>query len=58
MGFTSRYAVHQLVWFESTRSIEAAIHKEKPIKNWTWAGKVAMIEKCNPAWWDLYETLL
>ena len=31
-GFTSRYAVHDLVWFESTPSVEAAIHKEKQIK--------------------------
>ena len=32
-GFTSRYAVHQLVWFESTPSVEAAMHREKQIKN-------------------------
>jgi putative endonuclease len=57
-GFTSRYAVHQLVWFESTPSIAAAIHKEKQIKNWTRAWKVALIEKSNPAWRDLYDTLL
>ena len=57
-GFTSRYAVHTLVWFESTPSITAAIHKEKQIKNWTRAWKVALIEKSNPAWRDLYDTLL
>jgi putative endonuclease len=57
-GFSSRYAVHQLVWFESTPSVEAAIHKEKQIKNWTRAWKVALIEKSNAGWRDLYDTLL
>ena len=57
-GFTNRYAVHHLVWFESTLSIEAAIHKEKQVKNWKRQWKVAMIEKSNPTWMDLYDTLL
>ena len=57
-GFTNRYAVHHLVWFESTPSIEAAIHKEKQVKNWKRQWKVAMIEKSNPTWMDLYDTLL
>ena len=57
-GFTSRYAVHQLVWFESTPSVDAAIHKEKQIKNWKRAWKVALIEEFNPAWSDLYDSLL
>ena len=57
-GFTSRYAVHHLVWFESTSSVEAAIHREKQVKNWKRQWKVAMIEKSNPTWMDLYDTLL
>ena len=57
-GFTSRYSVHQLVWFDSTPSIEAAIHKEKQIKNWKREWKVALIEKSNPEWLDLYPSLL
>ena len=57
-GFTNRYAVHHLVWFESTPSIEAAIHREKQVKNWKRQWKVAMIEKSNPTWMDLYDTLL
>ncbi len=57
-GFTSRYAVHQLVWFESTPSIDSAIHKEKQIKNWKREWKVKMIEKSNPLWTDLYDSLL
>ncbi|MDD5334846.1 MAG: GIY-YIG nuclease family protein [Rhodoferax sp.] len=57
-GFTKRYAVHTLVWFESTSSIEAAIQREKQIKNWKREWKVALIEKGNPDWNDLYEGLL
>jgi putative endonuclease len=57
-GFTSRYSVHDLVWFESTPSIEAAIQKEKHLKNWKREWKVALIEKENPGWVDLYESIL
>ena len=57
-GFTSRYAVHSLVWFDSTPSIEAAINREKQMKNWKREWKVALIEKANPEWRDLYETIL
>ena len=57
-GFTRRYGVHMLVWFESTGSIEAAIGREKHLKNWRRAWKVALIERCNPTWDDLYEGLL
>ncbi len=57
-GFTSRYAVHELVWFESTPSIEAATRKEKQMKRWNREWKIALIEKDNPQWTDLYDTLL
>ena len=57
-GFTDRYRVHHLVWFESTPSIEAAISKEKQIKNWKREWKIALIEKENAEWCDLYEALL
>ena len=57
-GFTGRYAVHDLVWFESTPSIEAAIQREKQIKNWKRAWKVALIATSNAEWRDLYDTLL
>jgi putative endonuclease len=50
--------VHHLVWYESTPSIEAAIHREKQIKNWKRAWKVALIEQTNPQWLDLYPALL
>ncbi len=57
-GFTQKYAVHTLVWFESTSSIEAAIQREKQLKNWKREWKVALIEKDNPEWKDLYDGLL
>ncbi len=57
-GFTSRYAVHQLVWFESTPSIDSAITREKQIKNWKREWKVALIENANPMWLDRYDGLL
>jgi putative endonuclease len=57
-GFTKRYGVKQLVWFEGTASIEAAIGREKQLKNWRRAWKVALIEASNPTWRDLYPSLL
>ena len=57
-GFTNRYSVHHLVWFESTGSVEAAIHKEKQIKNWKREWKIELIEKSNPEWRDLYTDIL
>jgi putative endonuclease len=57
-GFSQRYSVHHLVWFESTPSIEAAIAREKQIKNWKRQWKIALIEKGNPEWRDLYPELL
>jgi putative endonuclease len=57
-GFTKKYAVHNLVWFESTPSIEEAIRKEKQIKDWKRAWKIELIEKDNPQWRDLYADIL
>ncbi|MDP2366636.1 GIY-YIG nuclease family protein [Rhodoferax sp.] len=57
-GFTKRYNIHLLVWFEATSSIKAAIHKEKQIKDWKRAWKIALIENANPLWLDLYESIL
>lgn len=53
-GFTKRYRVKSLVWFEQTESIEAAIAREKQIKKWNRAWKIELIEKTNPAWRDLF----
>ncbi len=57
-GFTSRYGVHRLVWFESTSSVEAAIRREKQLKNWKREWKIALIEHENPQWLDLYDSVL
>jgi putative endonuclease len=56
-GFTKKYAVKLLVWYEETPSIEAAIQREKQIKKWNRAWKLELIEKRNPNWQDLYEDL-
>ena len=57
-GFTARYGVHHLVWFETTESIEAAIQREKQLKNWKRDWKIELIEKENPLWEDLYSKIL
>jgi putative endonuclease len=54
-GFTSRYGVDSLVYFEETGDILAAIGREKEIKGWTRAKKIALIESTNPEWRDLSE---
>ena len=56
-GFTKRYGVHMLVWYESHETMENAITREKAIKEWKRTWKLRMIEKENPAWRDLYEDL-
>ena len=57
-GFTKRYGVHLLVWYEQHESISAAIQREKAIKEWQRKWKLELIEKENPTWQDLYEGLL
>ena len=57
-GFTKRYQVHHLVWYEPHDRMESAIQREKTIKKWKRSWKVALIEKENPEWRDLYEDLL
>ena len=56
-GFTSKYDVTRLVWYEAFGEIDEAIQCEKRIKRWRRAWKLALIEKNNPQWLDLYETL-
>jgi putative endonuclease len=56
-GFTERYGVHTLVWYETHSTMESAIAREKAIKEWKRAWKMALIEKSNPEWRDLYEEL-
>jgi putative endonuclease len=52
-GFTTRYRIHRLVYFETLGSVNAAIAREKQIKAWTRAKRVALVEKHNPTWDDL-----
>ncbi len=52
-SFTKRYGVHRLVWFEVHDSIEAAIRREKRLKRYRRAWKIALIEQGNPTWRDL-----
>ncbi len=57
-GFTKRYGVHTLVWYEVHESMESALVREKAIKNWKRAWKVRLIEVGNPAWLDLYGEII
>lgn len=56
-GFTKRYGVHTLVWYELHPSMESAIRREKAIKEWKQRWKLDMVEKANPEWRDLSDGL-
>jgi putative endonuclease len=56
-GFTRRYRVKHLVYLESTPNVADALAREKQIKGWTRARKIALIESQNPGWQDLAETM-
>ena len=56
-GFTSRYDVTRLVWYEVFEDRENAFRRERRIKEWKRARKLELIEKSNPDWRDLHETL-
>ena len=57
-GFTKRYGVHQLVWYEVHESVESAIVREKRLKEWKRKWKLELIESSNPHWQDLYNTIV
>lgn len=57
-GFTRKYDVHYLVYYEVTESVESAISREKQMKKWNRAWKIRLIEKDNPEWKDLYSELI
>ena len=57
-GFSSKYHLHTLVWFEQHASLDAAILREKQIKGGSRLKKITLINALNPKWLDLYETLL
>ena len=54
-GFTKKYNVHKLVYFEQTNDVYSAISREKQLKNWSRAKKNALIIRTNPHWVDLSE---
>ena len=56
-GFTARYGVHLLVWFECYDDIVNAITREKELKKWRRDWKINLIERSNPEWCDLYQSL-
>ena len=56
-GFTKKYGVHDLVWFEQHETMESAILREKAIKAWQLNWKIRLIEELNPKWIDLYPEL-
>ncbi len=56
-GFTRQYHVHQLVWFELHATMRVAMEREKALKGWKRRWKLALIEKQNPYWHDLYDRL-
>ena len=57
-GFTKRYRVHSLVWYEAHESMESALVREKTIKKWKRAWKIRLIEEVNSTWSDLYEEIV
>jgi putative endonuclease len=56
-GFTQRYGVHNLVWYEVHEQMESAILREKQLKNWSRIAKKRIIELSNPKWQDLWPDL-
>jgi putative endonuclease len=56
-GFTARYGVHNLVWFECHETLEPAMQRERRIKGWKRRWKTELIERENPKWTDLYSEI-
>ncbi len=53
-GFTRKYSIHQLVYYEQFSDVENAIRREKRLKKWSREWKIQLVEKSNPRWLDLY----
>jgi putative endonuclease len=56
-GFTKKYGVHQLVWYEPHATMDSAITREKALKKWNRIWKLRLIEQSNPDWQDLLKQL-
>ena len=57
-GFTKKYEVHHLVYYEIHENPESAITREKQLKKWNRLRKIRLIEEKNPEWKDLYQKIL
>ncbi len=57
-GFTKKYGVKNLVYYEQTNDVNSAILREKRLKTWRRAWKIKLIEDFNPTWKDLYNNLI
>ena len=57
-GFSKRYDVTRLVWYELSESMESAIQREKQIKKWNREWKIRLIEERNPTWKDLWPEIV
>jgi putative endonuclease len=57
-GFTRQYDVKRLVYFEETSDVQVALQREKNVKHWSRAWKLALIEEANPDWRDLYDDIV
>lgn len=57
-GFTKKYGVHRLVYYEQCEDVESAITREKQMKKWERRWKLELIEKMNPGWKDLYDDII
>ncbi len=57
-GFTKKYDVKHLVYYETTNDVESAIQRETQMKKWNRKWKLELIEKHNPEWKDLYEEIV
>lgn len=56
-GFTKKYKIHTLVYFEETSDVQSALAREKQLKHWERIWKLRLIEEANPTWSDLYNDL-
>jgi putative endonuclease len=57
-GFTKRYSVHHLVWYELHENMNSAIEQEKKMKEWKRGWKIRLIEENNPNWNDRYDSII
>jgi len=57
-GFTKKYKVHTLIWYEIHETMNSAIQREKTLKKWRRKWKIRLIESFNPDWKDLYEIIV